>query len=342
MGHLTRAGLLLLLTSYVLIAGPATPASKPGDRKEALHSFQPGATWPDAAGVHINAHGGGMLCEDGTYYWFGERRVRGESRGINVYSSRDLYNWRHEGVALAEVENAPDHDIARGCIMERPKVLRNARTGQYVMWFHLELKGRGYSAARAAVAVADRPAGPYAFHRSLRPNGNMSRDMTLFQDDDGAAYHIYASNDNKDMRICRLSDDYLSPTARDVALFSDEREAPAMFKHEGRYFLITSACTAFHANAANVYTSDSLWGPWKRHPNPTRGPRADKTFGGQSTFVLPVPGKKDAFIFMADRWNPDNLQDSRYLWLPIMFEKGLPVIQWQDEWDLGWFDRPGR
>ena len=42
------------------------------------------------------------------------------------------------------------------------------------MWFHLELKGRGYDAARYGVAVADRPEGPYKFLYSQRADaGNM-------------------------------------------------------------------------------------------------------------------------------------------------------------------------
>ena len=29
--------------------------------------FRPGQLWPDDNGVHINAHGGGMLLYEGTY-----------------------------------------------------------------------------------------------------------------------------------------------------------------------------------------------------------------------------------------------------------------------------------
>jgi beta-galactosidase len=304
-------------------------------------SFTPGAIWPDTNGVHINAHGGGMLYQDGTYYWFGEKRGRHASEGINAYSSQDLYNWRHEGVALAPAEGDPEHDITRGCVMERPKVLHNEKTGRYVMWFHLELKGQGYRAARAAVATSDTTAGPYRFVRSLRPNGNMSRDMTLFEDDDGAAYHVFASRDNYDMRVCRLSDDYLSPTEEDVVIHSDHREAPALFKHRGRYYLITSGCTGWEANEARLDTADSIWGPWRSQGNPARGPRAETTFDSQSTHVLPVEGREGAFIFMADRWSPQNLADSRYVWLPMKFEGGGAALDWLEEWDLSWFDERG-
>lgn len=63
------------------------------------------------------------------------------------------------------------------------------------------------------------------------------------------------------------------------------------------------------------------------------------TFGAQSTFILPVQGKGDAFIFMADRWNPANAIDGRYVWLPVDFRHGVPAIAWHDEWDLGVFDK---
>ena len=38
--------------------------------------------------------------------------------------------------------------------------------------------------------------------------------------------------------------------------------------------------------------------------------------------------------FMADRWKPGNLGDSRYLWLPLQWENGYPVIRWMDNWSL--------
>jgi len=88
--------------------------------------FRPGELWPDTHGTHINAHGGGILFHDGTYYWFGEHKIAGEAGnraqvGVHVYSSRDLLNWKDEGIALS-VSDDPQGDIARGCILERPKV----------------------------------------------------------------------------------------------------------------------------------------------------------------------------------------------------------------------------
>jgi hypothetical protein len=295
--------------------------------------FRPGETWLDTSNNPIQAHGGGILPLDNTFYWFGEDRTPGGRGAVACYSSTNLYDWKREGVALARPADT-NSEFARGCIVERPKVLRNPQSGRYMMWFHLELRGRGYAAARAAVAVSDAVTGPYQFLKSFRPNGNMSRDMTLYLDEDGQAYQIYSSRDNYDLRICRLSDDFLSATTNDVLIASDHREAPALFKYLGKYYLITSACTGWTPNQANYYTADRILGPWTAHPNPCRGPNAETTFDGQSTFVLPVPGRPGAFILMADRWKPRNLPDSRYVWLPVQFDGDDPIIEWRDTWNL--------
>jgi len=297
-------------------------------------SFKPGKPWYDDKGEIINAHGGGIIYANKKYYWFGEKRGRRQQEGVNVYSSGDLYNWKFEGLALASVEDTTS-DIARGCLMERPKVIYNAKTGKYVMWFHLELRGQGYKAARAGVAVSDNVTGPYKYVSGFRPNGNMSRDMNLFIDDDGAAYHIYSSRDNYDLRIARLSDDFLSPTSKDSMLFSKHREAPALFKYKSQYYLVTSAATGWAPNRATMHMAPTLYGPWKLSPeNPMVGLNADSTFGGQSTYVLPVQDKKNQFIFIADKWNPKDLKDSRYLWLPVKMNNDMPFVEWKDEWRL--------
>jgi beta-glucanase (GH16 family) len=328
--------LLLLVTGSVCLA--QTQANK--QVYDRYTAFNPGQPWYDNRGEVINAHGGGLLYSGNTYYWFGERRGRQGTSGVNVYSSKDLYNWKYETLALSTDSANTSSDIAPGCVMERPKVIYNARTGKYVMWFHLELKGKGYSAARAGVAVSDKVTGPYKFVNSFRPNENMSRDMTLFVDDDGSAWHMYSSRENYDLRIARLTDDYLQPTTEDKLLFSAHREAPALFKYEGKYYLITSGCTGWAPNKATVHTAASLTGPWTLlDHNPMAGPGADTTFGAQSTYIQPIAGKKDAFIFMADKWNPHDLRDSRYLWLPLNIRNGQPVVEWMHNWDLNLFTK---
>ena len=127
--------------------------------------FRPGAVWTDTDGAVINAHGGGILYDEGRYYWFGEHKTAGEAGnlaqvGVHCYSSENLYDWRDEGIALAVAPEGSGSPIEKGCILERPKVIRNARTGKYVMWFHLEPKGAGYTGALSGVAVPTPSCGP--------------------------------------------------------------------------------------------------------------------------------------------------------------------------------------
>ena len=327
-----------------------------GQQKK-TRTIRSGELWRDDSGRHINAHGGGILKYEDTYYWFGEHkddRTSDALVGVMCYASKDLVNWRNCGVALS-VTDRRGHDIERGCILERPKVIYNPVTKKFCMWFHLELKGQGYNAARYGVAVADRPEGPYKFLYSSRANagtwpvdgapmtfdeylkrdygtGQMSRDMTLYVDDDGKAYHIFSSEENFTLHIAELTADYLHHTGRYTRMApGGQNEAPAIFKHDGTYWMITSGCTGWAPNEARMFSAPSIWGPWTQHPNPCRGPKADKTFNGQSTFILPVDGQ---YIFMADIWRPQHPRDARYIWLPIEFEDGKPVVRWQDEWKL--------
>ena len=349
-----------------------------------LERITPGQEWPDRKGEHINAHGGGLLFHEGKYFWYGENRpARGFTTevGVEVYSSSDLMNWEDEGVALAVSEEA-GHDIERGCIMERPKVVRNPKTGKFVMLFHLELKGKGYAAARVGFAESDSPVGPFRFIRALRPNagkwptdfsrreirkakklkeadykewwtpewreaireglllardvpgGQMSRDMTVYVDDDGKAYHIYSAEENLTLNLAELTDDYLDYTGRYVRIApGGQNEAPTIFKRDGVYWMITSGCTGWAPNEARMFKAASLWGPWEPLPSPFVGKDAKKSFHTQGTYIFKVEGTEDGFVFMADRWNPQSLKNSRHIWLPIDFEAdGTPVIRWVDSW----------
>ena len=217
---------------------------------------------------------------------------------MHVYSSRDLTHWKDEGIALA-VSHDPQSDITAGSIIERPKVLFNATTNKYVMWFHLELKGQGYKAARCGVAVSDKAAGPYAYLRSFRPDagswpvnanegdhkpypnnrllrdlagGQMARDMTLFQDDDGKAYLIASAEDNSTLHVSELTTDYLGTTGRYARIIPEGgNEAPVLFKRGGKYYLITSGTSGWAPNAARSFEASAIFGPWQSLGNPCRG-----------------------------------------------------------------------
>jgi len=319
---------------------------------EASRQFRPGAGWTDQDGAAINAHGGGMLVHDGTYYWYGENKegrtwlpkvnkkwdgYRVDITGIRCYSSRDLYTWKDAGLVLKAVPDDPAHDLHPSKVAERPKVAFNAQSRKFVMWLHIDTPD--YQAARAGVAVADFPTGPFTYLGSVKPEGADSRDQTLFVDDDGKAYRIYSSEGNKTTYISLLTDDYLQHTGKYVKAFVGRKmEAQVVFKRGGRYWFIASGCTGWDPNTARSAVADSIWGPWKESGNPCVGANQRKTFRAQSAFVFPVAGKPDALIFTADRWNKTNLPDSRYVWLPVRFAGAGLRLEWSNAWDLSVFD----
>ena len=127
------------------------------EQQKQKKTIRSGELWPDDAGRHINAHGGGILKYNDTYYWFGEHKDEHTSNalvGVMCYSSKDLVNWRNCGVALGVTpsldslnDGTPSgngsgisSDIESGCILERPKLVYNPMTKKFCMWFHLELQ----------------------------------------------------------------------------------------------------------------------------------------------------------------------------------------------------------
>lgn len=169
--------------------------------------------------------------------------------------------------------------------------------------------------------------------------GQMSRDMTLFVDEDDKAYHIYSSEDNLTLHIAELNDDYTSHSGKYIRIFpGGHNEAPAILKHNGRYWMITSGCTGWAPNEARLMTADNIMGEWKQLPNPCRGENAAKTFLAQSNYILKLPKAQDKYVAMFDIWNPKHLMDSRHVWLPVTFNGETPEVIWQPEWKLSELD----
>jgi hypothetical protein len=329
-------------TIYLLLVILLTGCSTAKDKQV----ISPGEIWRDTDGVPINAHGAGILFDKGVYYWYGEYKkgptwrveyldswecYRVDAGGVACYSSKDLLNWKNEGLVLSAVRDDSAHDLHYSKVIERPKVIYNETTKKYVMWMHVD--SEDYLYARAGVAVSDSPTGPFTYLRSVRPYGQMSRDMTLFLDDDGRAWHVFSSEENATMYVSLLSDDYLSHSGTYKRIFIGEsREAPAVLKRKGHYYLVTSGCTGWDPNEALYAVSDSMLGDWKEMGNPCIGEGSETTFEAQSTCLLPLGGDGDRFVFMADRWNKTNIEDSRYVWLPGEFQGDQMEISWRDQW----------
>ncbi|MGP3972401.1 family 43 glycosylhydrolase, partial [Streptomyces sp. 6N223] len=275
-----------------------------------------GTQFTDPNGEPVHAHGGGVVKVGEYYYWFGENRNDDNTfRYVSAYRSTDLKNWEFRNHVLTQ-ESDPELATAN---IERPKVMYNESTGQFVMWAHKE-NGQDYSEARAAVAVSDTVDGDYAYRGSFRPLDHMSRDITVFVDDDGAGYMVSAARENYDLHLYRLTEDYTG-VAELVAnpWPGGHREAPALFKRDGVYFMLTSGATGWDPNQQQYATSTDLAGGWSE----MRDVGDATAYDSQTAWVLPIQGTDEtAYLYMGDRWagawdGPVN--ESRYVWLPLTF-----------------------
>ncbi|MET9443072.1 RICIN domain-containing protein [Streptomyces sp. NPDC006610] len=312
--------LALCLTGVLATAGPASAAPQ---------TVPNGVQFTTTSGSPVHAHGGGVLKVGAYYYWFGEHRNADNTfRSVDAYRSTDLRNWEFRNRVLTQ----SSHSELAVANIERPKVMYNASTGKFVMWMHKE-NGSDYGEARAAVAVSDTVDGAYAWRGSFRPLGHMSRDITVFTDADGAGYMVSAARENYDLHIYRLTADYTGVASLVANPWpGGHREAPALFKRGGVYFMLTSGATGWSPNQQRYATATSLGGPWSAMTNV-----GDSTaYGSQTTYVLPVQGSSGtSYLYLGDRWGNSfggTVNDSRYVWLPLTFPTSTSMsMSWTPE-----------
>ena len=322
-----RRAYAVLLALCLALAGALATA---GPAQAAPQTIPNGVQFTDTSGNALHAHGGGVIKVGSYYYWFGEdRNADNTFRYVDAYRSTDLKNWEFRNHVLTQ-SSASELGTA---YIERPKVVYNASTGKFVMWMHKE-NGTDYSEARAAVAVSSTVDGSYTYQGSFRPLGdNMSRDITTFVDTDGTGYMVSAANENYDLHIYKLTADYTG-IASLVAnpWHGGHREAPALFKRNGVYFMLTSGATGWSPNQQQYATATSLAGPWTSMANVGDS----TTYGSQTAYVLPVQGTSGtSYLYMGDRWGNSfggTVNDSRYVWLPLTFPTSTSMsMSWSPE-----------
>jgi hypothetical protein len=314
--------LLATIWTLSLLATPAHAASV---------TITPAGTWKDNNGTLIQAHGGGITKVGSTYYWFGEDKT-GEASGsaffqnVPCYSSTDLAHWTFVSNVLKKQASG---DLGPNRIIERPKVIYNSTTNQYVMYMHVD--NASYGEAKVGVATSSSICGNYSYRGSFQPLGFQSRDMGLFKDDNGTAY-LLSEDRAHGLRIDKLSADYLSVVSA-VVVLTPNHEAPAMFKLNGRYYLLGSHLTGWATNDNEYTTATSLSGPWSGWS--TFAPAGSHTFNSQTTFVLQITGSQGTtFMYMGDRWNANNLGSSQYIWLPLQVSGTHVSMIWHNTWTI--------
>ncbi|QGG57123.1 family 43 glycosylhydrolase [Paenibacillus sp. B01] len=314
---------LILLLALIV---PCLTLQLPKEASAAVQTIANGTPWKDVNNASFQAHAGSILQVGSTYYWYGEDKIHNSAnfKAVTVYSSTNLKNWTWRSYALTTA-SSPELASAK---IERPKVIYNEATNKYVLWAHYE-DGNGYTLARVAVASSSSPIGPFTYHGSFRPNSKESRDMTIFKDTDGQAYLFSSSDNNYNLRLYKLTSDYLGIAQEMNMIYEgDHREAPAIVKKGSLYYLITSGATGWYPNQAMYSTATSLNGPWSAL-QPIGDP---STFYTQPAFIFTIQGSSGSnAIYVGDRWNPSALGDSRYVWLPLVLNGTSASLTYSDQ-----------
>jgi hypothetical protein len=286
----------------------------------------PGTVWYDTAGNVIQAHGGGLIKVDSTYYWLGEDKTSGSPfQNIRCYSSTDFKNWTFVGNVLTRQSSG---DLGPNRIVERPHVIYNSATAQYVMYMHID--NSNYTERRAGVATSSSVCGAYSYRGSVKPLGHDSLDDTLFLDGD-TAYFLSEDRASTALQVYRLSADFLSVSALVKTL--PQYESPALVKIGGTYFLFGSHLSGWSPNDNQYATATSITGAWSSWRS--FAPSGTNTCTSQTTGIQPVAGSSTtSYVYLGDRWNSGNLTDSRYIWQPLTVNGTSASITCRDSWTI--------
>jgi hypothetical protein len=313
--------------------------------------------WLDTRGKPIQGHMGGIMFHDGKYYmlgsdWSGKPCFPlgwPRSVGFASYSSTDLMNWTYHCNSCAPSDDPqhPLYNYTRGVGRVRP--LRAAGTGKFVALFQVVAPDSFGNVMTCemnatAVAVADRPEGPYRWHGILQCQGKpvQGSDTAVFSDDDGRQYLFTALAGDTGWNVSdclyQLAPDCLS--AVKYKRLGTGGEAPAIFKHEDVYYLLHSHLTGLNTNDNFYHTATNLWGPWQAKGNIAQGEHSPNTFITQTMDTVPVAGKKGAFIWIGDSIRNNVDPNTRTVWLPVTIKRpGELELRWRDSWDLSVFGK---
>ena len=314
-----------IFSIFLLIVTSVSLAQQPG-KSAAIYS---GTPWFDQNRNIVSAHGANIVKEKDTFYLFGEAHTDASNAfvGFNCYSSKDLYNWKFESIALPIQKSGK---LGPNRVGERPKVMKCPKTGEFIMYMHADTLT--YKDQFVGYAISKKIKGPYQFKGPLLFNGKPIKkwDMGTFQDSDGSGYILVHGGE-----IYKLDDDYKSVAEKVNENITSGFESPTMFKKDSLYYFIGSHLTSWEKNDNYYYTSNSLKGPWISQG--LIAPHGTLTWNSQCTFVLPIQGTKDTtYLFMGDRWSfPKQASAATYVWQPIVISGNLLSIpNYQDAWKI--------
>ena len=263
----------------------------------------------DVNGMRMHVQHPHIIFYNNKYYLYGSNKEHSDGTGIwhsgiKMYESADLYNWKEVGSIIPPDETDLDSPLHPQKYMDAPCIVYNKKTDTWVCWL-IEMNEK-----KAYTLVSESLFGPYQFTGGgFFPCGLTIGDFDIAVTEEGRAY-IYFNNPHKQIICAELTDDYTAATGKYNSILERPegvpfvREAPSHFCRDGKSYLITSGTTAFFPNPSEVAVGSHL-GEYVTLGDAHVGDESKTSFHSQIRSVFRVPGKKDLYIALADRWLPD-------------------------------------
>ncbi len=290
-------------------------------------TIQNGQLWKTDKGATVQAHAPGFVRVGDIWYMCGEDRSNWWNPDVNLYSSTDLVNWKFEKKIIQN--GVTTSELGSSRMIERPKLLYNAKTDKFLVWCHYE--SSNYGASEAACFECDSVNGAYKHVWSGRPLNVKSRDCNVFQDNDGTAYFISTTEENQHLGLFRLSDD-CHEAVEHTQLFSwQSREAPAIVRIANRYFMFNSACSGWDPNQCKMSYTTNLKSGWTSLSNVGNNIAYDT----QAAAILEIKGTKTTtYLYVGDRWQDPGLPETKTIIFPISFNGTSCTFKYHERFDI--------
>jgi len=267
-----------------------------------------------------------VLLHEGKYYLFG---TTSSNEGFQYYTSEDLVHWKPGGWAWRKTETswadanfwAPEVKFYRG---------------KFYMTYSGRVRGSNPARMLVALAVSDRPEGPYRdLYAPWFDAGYSAIDAHIFVDTDGTPYVYFSPNGKKDGYLfgyisgARLAPDLSKLEGEPVKLLEADQpwerinwarnrcnEGPFVLKHNGKYYMTYSANNTGEPGYGVGYAvADRPLGPWvKSRDNPVLASKLEigVSSPGHNSITM-SPDGKEMFIVYHSHADPNNPRGARVM-----------------------------
>ncbi len=165
------------------------------------------------------------------------------------------------------------------------------------------------------ILEADDIKGPYSIVKEeYRPFDIKVGDFDMIQTN-GKTY-LFMDGDHQGVIGYEVSDD-LHEVTKEISRQYENLHAPfcregvTLFEREGKYHMLTSGMSGYIPNKSDSAVADQITDTFVSTGNPHVCDASNASFNSQISQVFKVPGKKDLYITIADRWVPEFVVDAK-------------------------------